>query len=125
MPYHVRITLKSDPSHDEVKLDLTEKLLEEKILLHYRKGSPIVIKGRTIPIDDIDRICITLTDETSEKILPIVRRERASSTVITPISDEWYIADRGKDVTDDFITEPPSHEKVSLSEVTSSIAKDH
>ncbi len=112
MPYHVRITPKSDPSHDEVKLDLTKKELEERFLTPYHTGHPIVIAGKTIPIDDIDRITVTYTDENSEQLLPIVRAERVSSSVISDISDEWEVAYRGKDLTDEFITGPPGTQAV-------------
>ena len=107
MPYHVRITPRSDRSHDEVRLDLTREQLEERFLVPYREGRPIVIGGRTIPPTDIERIRITQTEERSEQLLPIVREERRSSSVITMISDEWYVADRGTDVTDELITGPP------------------
>ncbi len=107
MPYHVRITPRSDRSHDEVKLDLTKEQLEERFLNPYVEGRPIVIGGKTIPPDDIERIRINYTDETSEQLLPIVRKEQAASSVIALISDEWYVADRGADVTDEFIKGPP------------------
>ena len=107
MPYHVRITQKSDSLHDEVKLDLTEDQLEQRFLNPYREGRPIIIGGKTIPPDDIDRIRITFTEETSEQILPLVRAERATSNVITPIPDQWYVAKRGQDITDELITGPP------------------
>ena len=107
MPYHVRVTAKSNPSDDEVKLDLSKEMLEQRFLAPYREGRPIVIGGRTIPPDDIDRIRITQTDKSSDALFPAVRAEIASSHVITSISEEWYVADKGKDVTDDFITGPP------------------
>lgn len=107
MPYHVRITPRSNRSHDEVRLDLTREQLEERFLVPYREGRPVVIGGRTIPPTDIERIRITQTEEGSEQLLPIVREERRSSSVITLISDEWYVADRGTDVTDELITGPP------------------
>ena len=107
MPYHVRITPRSDRSHDEVRLDLTKEQLEERFLAPYREGRPIVIRGRTIPSNDIERICITQTDESSEQLLPLIRAERRASSVITMISEEWDVADHGTDVTDMFITGPP------------------
>ena len=107
MPYHVRITLKSDPGHDEVKLDLSEDQLKERILIAYEEGRPIVIGGTTISPDDIQRVRITRTDQSSEQLIPMVRAERQASTLITMTSDEWYVAEKGKDVTDDFIKGPP------------------
>jgi predicted nucleotide-binding protein len=107
MPYHVRITSKSDRSHDEVRLDLSEAGLRERVIQPYDEGRPIVIGGRTIPPDDIERVSITYTDESSTELLPIVKAERSISPMIAPISDDWFIADRGRDVTDDWITDPP------------------
>lgn len=113
MPYHVRITQKSHREHDEVKLDLGKDQLEARFLTPYLEGRPVVIGGKTIPTEDIERIRINYSDETSEELLPIVRREeeerRRSSkfVVIGGPSDEWLVADRGKDVTDEIITGPP------------------
>jgi len=108
MPYHVRITLRSDRTHDEVKLDLSEEELRERFLRPYKAGDPIVIGGRTIPCDDIERIIISYTEEKSEQLIPIIRAERGQSRVVViGISDEWYVTKRGIDVTDDFITGPP------------------
>jgi predicted nucleotide-binding protein len=107
MPYHVRITPRSDRSEDEVKLDLTKEQLEERFLRPYREGRPITIGGKTIAPDDIERIHINYTDENSEQLLPTIRAERARSGIIAMISDEWYVTDRGRDVTDDLITGPP------------------
>lgn len=107
MPYHVRITLRSNPSHDEVKLDLSRELLEKRFLRPYYEGRPIVIGGRTIPVEDIQRIRITYTNEGSEAILPRVRAKRRASNVLVPISDEWFVAAEGDDVTDELITGPP------------------
>lgn len=107
MLYHVRITQESNRSHDEVKLDLTWEQLRELFLTPYREGRPIVIGGTTIPPDDIERIRITSTQETSEQLLPIVKAERRENRVLTFIPDEWYVAEKGKDVTDELITSPP------------------
>ncbi len=58
LPYHVRITQKSGSSSDETKLDLNEDQLEKRFLRPYKEGRPIVIGGKTIPPDDIERIRI-------------------------------------------------------------------
>lgn len=80
----------------------------------YQNGSPIVIRGITIPTDDLKQIRITRTQDHSSKILPIVRAERAQSRVVTAISDEWYVAKRGEDVTDALILAPPGSAKPRL-----------
>ncbi|HUT75308.1 MAG TPA: nucleotide-binding protein [Armatimonadota bacterium] len=106
MPYHVRITTKSNPSHDEVKLDLTKPQLTKRFVEPYCRGRPIVSGGKTITTDDIERIQISFTEQLSEMLLPLIRKERQASIVQTLIPDEWYVAENGKDVTDDFITGP-------------------
>lgn len=107
MPYHVRITRRSNRSHDEVKLDLTAERLEEQFLRPYREGRPVVIGGMTIPSDDIERIRINETSDDSDQLLPQIRAERQASRVLVAIPDDWYVADRGEDVTDELITGPP------------------
>lgn len=107
MPYHVRISTRSDPSRDEVRLDLTHQELEDRFLRPYREGRPIVIGGRTVQSADIDRLLVSFTAESSVELLPLVRQERRRSPVRTSRSDDWYIADKGRDVTDDEITAPP------------------
>jgi predicted nucleotide-binding protein len=108
VPYHVRVTTKSNPRADEVRLDLTEDELQSRFLLPYRQGQPFVIGGRTLTPDDIERIRITYTEESSTQLLPIITAERAGSDAIDLLGDDWHIADRGEDVTDKLITEPPA-----------------
>ena len=108
--YHVRVSTKSQPSRDEVKLDLSRQDLEERFLKPYRQGRPIVIGGRTIPIDDLEKLRVNETDETSETLLPMVIAQRQARAVATTIPNDWYIAARGREVTDDFITAPPGSE---------------
>jgi len=112
--YHVRITRKSEPSHDIVALDLSQDQLRKRVLQQYENGNPIVIRGTTIPTDDLKQIKITRTQDHSSKILPIIRAERAQSSVIVAISDEWYVAKRGEDVTDSLILAPPGSARSGL-----------
>lgn len=105
--YHVRVTPRSDRSETEVKLDLSREELEDRFLRPYREGRPIVIGGRTIPPDNIERIRINATEAPSEQIIPIVIEQQRKSNFITLTPTDWYVADYGKDATDDFITGPP------------------
>jgi len=73
MPYHIRITPKSSRDRDEVRLDLTKEQLEDRYVIPYRESRPIVISGKTILPEDIERIRITYTDQTSQELLPIIR----------------------------------------------------
>jgi predicted nucleotide-binding protein len=107
VPYHVRLSTRSTPSHDEVRLDLSLEDLEDRFLRPYREGRPIVIGGRTVEPADLDRLRVNFTKESSVELLPIVREERWQSRVKTTIPEEWDIADKGREVTDEFITGPP------------------
>ena len=121
MPYHVRISTKSDPGHDEVRLDLSEKELLGRFIEPYRQGKPIVIGGRTVPPDDLQRIRVNLTEEPSEELLVQIRVERLGSHLAVQIPDEWYVADKGRDVTDDFVTGPPG---AAMSELQADASSD-
>jgi len=113
MFYHVRITQKSNRTYDEVKLDLSEKRLFSQFIEPYEQGDPIIINGKTILLNDLERIKIAKTDEDSSKILPVVREEREKSNVIVigGPSDEWYVVSKGEDVTDELIKGPPGYKK--------------
>lgn len=112
LPFHVRVSQKKHRGHpesDEVVLDLTAQRLEERFLRPYREGRPLVVRGLTISVDELLRLRINFTDESSEELRPTVIEERKASGVIRWISDNWYVAAHGKDVTDDYITAPPGH----------------
>lgn len=110
MPYHLRIKPKSS-SVEEVRLDLTKEQLEKRFLSPYREGKPIFIGGRNIPPDDIERIRITFTTKGSSDILPMVEedlaRMRKLRGLVTKTSPAWHVANRGQEVTDEFIAGPP------------------
>jgi len=111
MPFHIRLNRKSHPTHDEVKLDLSEADLDEQFLRRYREGRPILIGGVVVPVDDISYLKITHTENPSDDILPRLRQEREQSSIIAVgLSDEWEVANSGTDVTDEFIKEPPGSE---------------
>lgn len=74
----------------------------------YREGRPIVINGTTVPIDDLKALRINRTDQPAAELRPIVKAEQhAQKFVALGIPEDWRIADRGEDATDQFITEPP------------------
>ena len=106
--FHVRVTRNSDSSRTYVRLDLSEEQLEERVLLPYREGRPIVIGGTTIPIGDIKQIRINTTEESAETIRLRVRAQMRESRFISfSTPEDWYVADYGPEATDDFITGPP------------------
>ena len=110
--YHVRVTQKSDRTHDEVRLDLTREELEERFLVPYRRGLPIIIGGKSIQNDDIERIRITKTVQDSSHLAKVVEEER-SRRIANGVFDiggppnTERIANKGEDVSDEFITGPP------------------
>jgi hypothetical protein len=102
MPLHFRITSKSNPSESQLRFDLTEEQLQQRFLSAYREGRPIVVGGKTIPPADINRIQIIETDHSSDRFAewaPVLARN----------SDDWFVNERGKDVTDNFIDGPPGN----------------
>ena len=63
--YHIRITPKEPESPNrrrESDFDLSFEELEQRYLSRYRKAQPIVISGRTLGWEDIDRIRIYESD---------------------------------------------------------------
>ena len=108
--YHVRISLKDTSQADEVKLDLSLEKLEEGFVRPYKSGRTIVINGKAIAIDDLERIIISVSDQDSSEMRDEVVKQRLSSRVISAIPVEWDIAGAGRDVTDEFIMGPPGWE---------------
>lgn len=128
MPYHVRITLKSNPSSDEVKLDLTEQQLEKRFLVPYRAGSPIVVGGKTITPKNIDRIRITHTEEISDKLLSIIREKRLKFANVFGLSslhsEDWDVADWGVDVTDELVKNPPGNKEALTTSIENPVVNE-
>jgi uncharacterized protein (TIGR02391 family) len=92
--------------------------LSARILTSYHQGLPLVVRGRTIPLAEVTRIRINVTEGDSQQLLPAVRAKRAGSSVLVlgGPSDDWYVAAEGKDVTDDYIKAPPGSKKTLASE---------
>ena len=90
--YHIEITLKvSEPPHRLIEhaSDLTIEALEGRFLGPYRRGTPIVIRGRTIQMDEVHRVRVY---ESQEKIGHHDQLPKGNIA----------------EVTDQFITEPPA-----------------
>jgi len=105
--YHVRITTKSNRwIDDEVKLDLSKEQLTEKFLNPYECGTAIFVNGKTIGPDDIERIKISITDVDSSILLPQIKAKRGMGEWY-----EWYVIDKGVDITDELIFGPPGYKK--------------
>lgn len=125
MFYHVRITEKSS-KNDEVKLDLSEEKLELQFLTPYYNGEPIIVNGKTITPNNIERIKISKSENDSQAIIRSLEAEDRNSSVvfIGGPSYKWQVVDRGTDITDDLIKGGPGYKKSEIkSSKTSSINK--
>lgn len=105
MYYHAIVKPKSDKYYGEYKTDLTREQLISRFIEPYEQGMPIVINGKTVQPDDIERIKISESDRTIESFIPQIRAEHQNSSVaiIGGPSYTHQAIGRAKDVTDDFI----------------------
>lgn len=113
--YHVIITQKSDRSYSEIKLGLSKEKLYSQFIEPYELGNPIIINGKAIPSEDLDRIRITATTENSSRLLSKVEREKARARkkgIVNLFSDEWLAAEKGEDITDEIIKGPPGYRRL-------------
>ena len=121
--YHVRLTLKSNPSKPESELDLSLKELSERFVLKYENGAPIVIAGRTVPPEDIRRIRISKSEEDSSALNDALRRQNRRRNVSMSIDQRGRIspvilAGLGDDVTARFISAPPGGDTRTFAQTT-------
>jgi len=105
MYYHVIVKPKSDKFYGEYKTDLTKEQLISRFIEPYEQGMPIVINGKTVQPDDLERIKISESERTIESFIPQIRAERRNSSVaiIGGPSYTHQAIGRARDVTDDFI----------------------
>ncbi len=106
---HVRLTPadRQRSAHDELALDLTRDELERRFLTPRLENRPVTVGGRTLAWEQIERIRINQTTESSEKLLPRIRAAQAADPIaVVGITDEWYVTKEGREVTDELITEP-------------------
>lgn len=120
MFYHVIIKPKSDKYYGEYKTDLTKEQLISRFVEPYEQGMPIVINGKTVQPNDLERITISKSERTIESFIPQIKAEdRASSvTIIGGPSYTYQAIGRATDVTDDFIEGAIGYKKV-LAEIKS------
>lgn len=105
MFYHVIIQPKSDKRYGEYKTDLTKEQLISRFVEPYEQGKPVVINGKTVQPNDLERIKISKSERIIESFIPQIKAEdRASSiTLINGPSYTYQAIGRATDVTDDFI----------------------
>lgn len=109
MFFHVRFTQKSQRSHDETKNDLSEEQLMSRFIEPYQEGQRIIINGKTIQPNDIERVRISKSEEPSGVLIDRLKRKDRESpiAVIGGPSYEWRAANEAVDVTDEYITGAP------------------
>ena len=91
--YHVTLVPKGAGTSDfrlEFELNLSFESIEQRFLMPYRRGQPMVIKGKTIATEELERIRIFKSEHKAKAL-----------------SDVWD----QEEVTQEFITGPPGSEK--------------
>ncbi len=114
MYYHVRISTRSNQSHDETKVDLNSDQLYERVIQPYEAGESIFINGKNIEGNDLSRIKISRSEQPSSRIIDQLRSEDQHSAVVFVggPSYEWRAADRSEDVTDELLKGAFGYKKV-------------
>ena len=116
--YHVVVTPKSNTSSREVSLDLSLEELDSRVIEPYNKGQTLIISGKALAADDVDRISVTASNEASRAIRARVETElrRLAVPNFSGVSDT-LIAAEGQDVTAQFIVGPPGRDVTQTPQV--------
>lgn len=113
--YHVQLQTNPPVVNEHVRYNMPADVLESQIVAPYREGRAIMSGGTAIQIEDISQIRITQTD----RLFGDIRRRPNSliGTVLDAASGDWGTVVRyGRDVTDEFITEPPRRQPVQAAD---------
>jgi hypothetical protein len=78
--YHVRITRKSQISHDLLELDLTGPGRMKNIVNLYLQGKEFYCENRLVDPLDVEIIRINKTDRTSKDLIPMIHAQRDEDT---------------------------------------------
>ena len=107
--YHFRVIRKSDPQDEIYMKDLSYENLIQRAVRPYEEGKPIVAGGTTVPIDDLDRLMISKSEETAAELGEYARQDEQRSPVISLHGPSWTWSGLGygTDITDDLIVGPP------------------
>jgi hypothetical protein len=108
--YHVHVTKKSGHPLDVYELDFAEENLIKDIVEPYKKGKNFMCGGTPLDPFDIAKMHISKTDKPSSELIPQIKKEIAESRSYAFISDEYYVVEKGENVTRKFITSPPTRE---------------
>ena len=127
MPYHIRIASR-DPGRrdsDTLALDKDTAWVEQNIVNPRRAGQPIFVSGKVFTWDEIEGIYITWTADPSQQLIPVIRAERrAAHLIMAGRTDEYYVAIRGRDVTENFIAGPPGTDSAHSAPEDTVVAAD-
>lgn len=117
MLYHVRLKPKST-KWPETKLDLSEDQLRLQVLEPYEQGRPIVLNGKTIPPDDIERVQVSCSDVPGQNLVAQMKAEDRASNVARHggYSYEYWAAAKARDITDEVIMGPPGYRGTAATE---------
>jgi predicted nucleotide-binding protein len=123
--YHVKIKPKSDKRYGETKTDLTQEQLVARYVEPYEQGKAILINGKTVQPDDIERFTISRSEKTIESYIPAIRAERMNSSVAVLGGPSYThtAVSRAEDATDEFIEGPPGYKKELISESVKAVSK--
>lgn len=103
MFYHVRLTLKPEAknkySDNTWELDLSHEDLLAKIVMPFFRGEKFFCGGKVIEARRVQDLHFNETTQKSNELIPFIRAERRNSHVVRGIADEWYVTEKGKDVT--------------------------
>lgn len=107
--YNVKITTRNN-TRDEVKFDLNEENLRKQFLTPYENNNSIVINGKVIYPDDIERIRIYKTYRNSEWQELSIIRSAIPQTQGVPY--KWLcVAKLGEDMTAQLLKAPRNYNK--------------
>lgn len=103
MFYHARLTLKPEGknkySDDTWELDLSHEDLLAKIVKPFFRGETFFCGGKVIEARRVQDLHFNETTQRSNELIPFIRAERRNSHVVTGTADEWYVTEKGKNVT--------------------------
>jgi predicted nucleotide-binding protein len=105
VPYHVIVTPRKPEDRragEALALDKDAAWVEERIVRHWRHGNAIFIDGRTFAPDNIEKILITETAQSSRQLMTEARKSPG-----VPVPPGLEVAQHGHDVTDQFIITAP------------------
>jgi predicted nucleotide-binding protein len=112
MYYHIKLL--TDNSSGETRINLTEDELKNRYVEPYLKGETILINGTTLDPYKLQRVKITSSDTTLDKVINQIKNEDEldpSPYKIFRDSVQWRAIDTATDVTDKFINKAPGSSK--------------